>query len=67
MSCTRPTYMLKEFLLKSKEGANMKKLIIIIVLLDNLDYLTEDIYIFDESFNWTFALTHEYLIIRDGV
>ncbi len=30
------------------------------VLLDNLDYLPEDIYIFNGSFNWTFVLTHEY-------
>ncbi|MFA9463427.1 MAG: DUF4275 family protein [Velocimicrobium sp.] len=30
------------------------------VLLDNLEYLPEDIYIFNESFNWTFVLTHEY-------
>jgi hypothetical protein len=30
------------------------------VLLDNLDYLPEDIYIFNESFKWTFVLTHEY-------
>ncbi len=29
-------------------------------LLDNPDYLPEDIYIFDESMQWTLALTHEY-------
>ncbi len=30
------------------------------ILLDNLYYLPEDIYIFNESFNWTLVLTHEY-------
>lgn len=29
------------------------------LLLDNLVYLPEDIYIFDKSLNWTFILTHE--------
>lgn len=31
------------------------------VLLSNLSYLPEDIYIFDERFDWTFVLTHEYI------
>lgn len=29
------------------------------ILLNNLDYLPEDIYIFDHSFEWTIVLTHE--------
>ena len=29
------------------------------ILLDNLKYLPEDIYIFDETFDWTLILTHE--------
>ena len=29
------------------------------VLLNNLEYLPEDIYIFDETFSWTLILTHE--------
>lgn len=28
-------------------------------LMDNLEYLPEDIYIFDESLKWTLVLTHE--------
>ncbi|GLC30964.1 hypothetical protein [Clostridium omnivorum] len=30
-------------------------------LMKNLEYLPEDIYIFDENFNWTIVLTHEYI------
>lgn len=30
-------------------------------LMKNLEYLPEDIYIFDESFTWTVVLTHEYV------
>lgn len=30
-------------------------------LMKNLEYLPEDIYIFDESFRWTVVLTHEYV------
>lgn len=30
-------------------------------LLSNLEYLPEDIYIFDKSFEWTMILTHEYI------
>jgi hypothetical protein len=29
------------------------------LLLENLEYLPEDIYIFDSSFEWTYVLTHE--------
>jgi len=29
-------------------------------LINNLKYLPEDIYIFDQSFRWTLILTHEY-------
>jgi hypothetical protein len=28
-------------------------------LIDNLEYLLEDIYVFDETLKWTLALTHE--------
>lgn len=31
------------------------------LLLSNLDYLPEDIYIFDKSLEWTLVLTHEYI------
>ena len=30
-------------------------------LLENMNYLPEDIYIFDESLTWTLILTHEYI------
>lgn len=30
------------------------------VLIENLNYLPEDIYIFDESFKWLLVLTHEF-------
>ncbi|MFZ5643767.1 MAG: hypothetical protein ACOY46_09280 [Bacillota bacterium] len=31
------------------------------VLLNNLNYLPEDIYIFDKSYDWTLIITHEYV------
>ena len=31
------------------------------VLIENLNYLPEDIYIFDQSLLWTLVLTHEYV------
>ena len=31
------------------------------LLLDNLGFLPEDIYIFDESYRWTLVLTHEWV------
>lgn len=30
-------------------------------LIDNLEFLPEDIYIFDRSFEWTIIITHEYV------
>ncbi len=30
-------------------------------LLNNLEYLPEDIYIFDKSFKWTLVITHEFV------
>lgn len=29
-------------------------------LIDGLEYLPEDIYIFDYNFSWTYIITHEY-------
>jgi hypothetical protein len=31
------------------------------IFFEGLDFLPEDIYIFDENMNWTLILTHEYL------
>jgi hypothetical protein len=31
------------------------------LLFENLEYLLEDIYIFDDSLSWTLILTHEYV------
>jgi len=42
------------------EKSNVLKMDILTLTL-GLDYLPEDIYIFDEKYEWSFILTHEYI------